>query len=191
MVFKTMSDGFFGAAGDGFATNGFFFGLHCRVWPYKSASDNRLKAFAEGQLVLTLFISVVLRTQLEDEPVSSNGYGTILVLAFFAAPSYEIVLLLRSLWEEWRKRVFQVKVKEDGDTNETEALPDKEAGAHDDSAGAESTTQKSDSDPKAADLASDGDGAEEELRASSVTPEPDEFEHIVPQQPRSSPTRQP
>ena len=37
-------------------------------------------------------------------------------------------------------------------------------------------------------MASDGDGAEEELRASSVTPEPDEFEHIVPQQPRSSPS---
>ena len=159
------------------------------MWPYKAASDNRLKAFAEGQLFLTLLISIILQTKLEREPVKSEDYGTLLVITFFSAPSYEVLLLLRSLWDEWRKRVFQVKVKEDGDTNETEALPDKEAGAHDDSAGAESTTQKSDPDRKA-DLASDGDGAEEELRASSVTPEPDEFEHIVPQ-PRSSPTRQP
>ena len=32
------------------------------------------------------------------------------------------------------------------------------------------------------------DAAEEETRPSSITPEPDEFEHIVPQQPRISPS---
>ena len=32
------------------------------------------------------------------------------------------------------------------------------------------------------------DAAQKETRSSAATPEPDEFEHIVPQQPRSSPS---
>ena len=56
-----------------------FFGLQCRLWPYKAQSDNILKAFAEGQLFLTLFISVILRTQLEREPVTSEEYGLSLI----------------------------------------------------------------------------------------------------------------
>ena len=48
---------------------------------------------------MTLFISVILRTQLEREPVTSEEYGMVLVAAFFSTPSVEVLLLLRTICE--------------------------------------------------------------------------------------------
>jgi hypothetical protein len=51
---------------------------------------------AEAQLFLTLLLSVMLRTS-EDalvmDTLGEDAYGTILVVAFFPAPSVELVLL--------------------------------------------------------------------------------------------------
>lgn len=70
-----------------------FFGLQCRVCPYRENSDNLLKACAEGQLFLTLFISVILRTQLDREHLTPDDYGTILVAVFFSTPAMEVLLV--------------------------------------------------------------------------------------------------
>ena len=72
----------------------FFCCLQCRVCPYRERSDNLLKACAEAQLFFTLLISIILRTQLEREPVSSDDYGTILVVAFFSTPAVEVLLVM-------------------------------------------------------------------------------------------------
>ena len=49
-----------------------------------------LKAVAEAQLFLTLLLSIVLRfskEELGNDLLDDNQYGTILVVAFFSAPS--------------------------------------------------------------------------------------------------------
>jgi hypothetical protein len=71
-----------------------FLGVHCWVWPYKEQTDNALKTFAEGQLFLTLFISVILRTQLEREPLEFDDYGMILSVVFCVTPTMEIICLV-------------------------------------------------------------------------------------------------
>lgn len=72
----------------------FFCCLQCRVCPYRERSDNLLKACAEGQLFVTLLISIILRTQLDREHLTPDEYGTILVAAFFATPAMEVLLVL-------------------------------------------------------------------------------------------------
>jgi hypothetical protein len=71
-----------------------FLGLQCCVFPYRVRSDNILRVCAEGQLVLTLLISIILRTQLEREHLTPDGYGRILVAIFFATPAMEVLLVL-------------------------------------------------------------------------------------------------
>ena len=71
-----------------------FLGLQCCVFPYRERSDNVLRVCAEGQLFLTLLISIILRTQLEREHLTPDGYGRILVAIFFATPAMEVLLVL-------------------------------------------------------------------------------------------------
>ena len=66
-----------------------FFAVQCSTQPYVSMTDNILKAVSEAELFITLFISVVLRTDAADghDTITADQYGTILTVAFFAAPT--------------------------------------------------------------------------------------------------------
>ena len=66
-----------------------FFAVQCAVRPYVSVSDNVLKMVSEAELFITLFISVVLRTDVADgqDTITAGQYGTILTAVFFAAPT--------------------------------------------------------------------------------------------------------
>lgn len=48
--------------------------------PYESAKDNLLKQLCEVQLLMTLLVSIVLRTDLVDDLLGEPGYDIILVL---------------------------------------------------------------------------------------------------------------
>ena len=73
-----------------------FFSVQCRTWPYVSMTDNMLKAVAEAELFITLFISVILRTDVADgqDTITAGQYGTILTVVFFAAPTTFVVCFL-------------------------------------------------------------------------------------------------
>ena len=47
--------------------------------PYDSAKDNILKQLCEVQLLMTLLVSIVLRTELSDDLLGESGYDMILV----------------------------------------------------------------------------------------------------------------
>ena len=65
-----------------------FFAVQCSTVPYATLKGNLLKAVAEAQLFITLFISVVLRTDSADnqDTITADNYGTILTVVFFVAP---------------------------------------------------------------------------------------------------------
>lgn len=65
-----------------------FFAVQCMARPYASVTDNILKGVAEAELFITLFISVILRTDVADgqDTITAGQYGTILTAVFFAAP---------------------------------------------------------------------------------------------------------
>ena len=63
---------------------------------------NLLKVVAEAQLFMTLFLSVILRvstSQLDNEVLNEDQYGTILVVIFFAAPSVALIITARKVVE--------------------------------------------------------------------------------------------
>ena len=70
-----------------------FFAVQCSTLPYVSTTDNIVKAVAEAQLFITLFISVVLRTDASEDrdAITADQYGGILVVVFFAAPTAFLV----------------------------------------------------------------------------------------------------
>jgi hypothetical protein len=74
-----------------------FFAVQVKCEPFVNPIDNLLKAAAEAQLFLTLFISVVLRTDLGKDALSEDAYGGILVAALFAAPSIELLFGFKRL----------------------------------------------------------------------------------------------
>lgn len=79
-----------------------FFAIQVTTWPYTEKADNLLKAVAEGQLFLTLLLSIVLRTAndaLVADALGEDDYGAILVVAFFAAPSVELVIVARRAYQ--------------------------------------------------------------------------------------------
>jgi NADH:ubiquinone oxidoreductase subunit 3 (subunit A) len=80
-----------------------FFAIQVVTLPYKEWADNILKATAEAQLFLTLLLSIVLRTSdggaLDTDALDADGYGTILVIAFFSAPSVEILIIARKAYQ--------------------------------------------------------------------------------------------
>eukprot|EP01052_Picozoa_sp_SAG31_P028609 SAG31_NODE_2776_length_5105_cov_2.652817_6_plen_154_part_00 len=75
-----------------------FFAIQVKCQPFKEDIDNLLKAVAEAQLFITLFISVVLRTDLGNDALSEDSYGGILVAALCAAPSVELLFGLKRLF---------------------------------------------------------------------------------------------
>jgi hypothetical protein len=66
-----------------------FFAVQCSTRPYVSVTDNILKAVSEAELFITLFISVVLRTDAAEDrdAITASQYGAILTVVFFAAPT--------------------------------------------------------------------------------------------------------
>ena len=63
---------------------------------YATAKDNVLKAVAEAQLFITLLVTIVLRTEIQNSDVlTRNGYGAILVASFFSAPSVMLYFVAR------------------------------------------------------------------------------------------------
>ena len=73
-----------------------FFAVQCSTRPYVSMTDNILKAVSEAELFITLFISVILRTDAAEghDAITANQYGSILTVVFFAAPTTLAVCLL-------------------------------------------------------------------------------------------------
>ena len=80
-----------------------FFAVQTRCWPYRNTGDNWLKCVAEVQLSLTLLVSIILRTELGKDVLTPDGYGTILVLAFFSSPSVATFIVLRQLCRHARQ----------------------------------------------------------------------------------------
>jgi hypothetical protein len=58
----------------------FFFSLQMACMPYEQPGNNHLKVAAEIQTFLTLLVSIVLRSSLEDEIIQEDGYGLMLVV---------------------------------------------------------------------------------------------------------------
>ena len=55
-----------------------------------------LKTVAEAQLFITLLVTIVLRTEIQNSDVlTRNGYGAILVASFFSAPSVMLFFVAR------------------------------------------------------------------------------------------------
>lgn len=53
--------------------------IQTKYMPYDALKDNLLKQLCEVQLLMTLLISIILRTDLEDDLISEYGYDVILV----------------------------------------------------------------------------------------------------------------
>ena len=101
-----------------------FFAIQVKCQPFKEDIDNLLKAVAEAQLFITLFISVVLRTDLGNDALSEDSYGGILVAALCAAPSVELLFGF--------KRLFSCLCdtgEVDGKTDESESVSPKTTSA--------------------------------------------------------------
>jgi hypothetical protein len=56
-----------------------------------------LKATAEAQLFVTLFVTVVLRTNLIKDTLTTDDYGGMLVAALMAAPSVELIFITKAV----------------------------------------------------------------------------------------------
>jgi hypothetical protein len=65
-----------------------------------------LKAVAEAQLFITLFISVVLRTDLAKDALTEDNYGAVLIGSFMAAPSVQLLFTLNKA-----RRTVSAKIK--------------------------------------------------------------------------------
>lgn len=73
-----------------------FFAVQCSTMPYASGTDNVLKAVAEAELFVTLFISVVLRTDASNDrdAITAAQYGAILTAVLFAAPAAFVIAFI-------------------------------------------------------------------------------------------------
>ena len=83
-----------------------FFAVQCSARPYANTEDNILKAVAEAQLFVTLFISVVLRTDLAKDALTEDNYGAVLIGSFMAAPSVQLLFTLNKA-----RRTVSAKIK--------------------------------------------------------------------------------
>jgi hypothetical protein len=84
-----------------------FLAVQLKFWPYNEHTDNVLKAVAEGQLFITLLLSIVLRfseEELDDDALDADQYGTILVVAFLSAPSVAAIFTIRTIYQVVRDR---------------------------------------------------------------------------------------
>ena len=60
--------------------------------PYAESKDNILKQLCEVQLLMTLPISIILRTDLENDAIAEQGYDIILVIVnVVMVPSFMFV----------------------------------------------------------------------------------------------------
>ena len=84
-----------------------FFTVQCSCRPYRETSDNVLKAVAEASLFLTLFISVVLRTDLGKEALTADSYGGLLVANLLAAPTVEALFLIAAVVRYCRSKKIE------------------------------------------------------------------------------------
>lgn len=74
-----------------------------------------LKATAEAQLFVTLFVTVVLRTNLTDDILTADDYGSILIVALMATPSVELLFIVKTVLQQlgiWPSSVDQLPASE-------------------------------------------------------------------------------
>ena len=76
-----------------------FFAIQARMWPYVHQEDNVLKATSQATIFVTLFVSVILRTDLNErsDTMDRDDYGTLLICALAATPVVWIFVMLRRL----------------------------------------------------------------------------------------------
>ena len=87
-----------------------FLFLHARTWPYEERNSNVLRAFAEAQLCIMLLISIALRADIGKDIVSDDGYGAILVVNLFMAPSVWAVM---TAWQVYGSCVAKIRSTRD------------------------------------------------------------------------------
>eukprot|EP01048_Picozoa_sp_COSAG05_P010327 COSAG05_NODE_900_length_6670_cov_2.425963_2_plen_1627_part_00 len=83
-----------------------FFAIQARMWPYVHREDNVLKALSQATMFVTLFVSVILRTDLDErnDAVSRDDYGTLLIFAIASTPLVWIFIMLRRLKQYCSRR---------------------------------------------------------------------------------------
>ena len=82
-----------------------------------------LKATAEAQLFVTLFVTVVLRTNLIKDTLTTDDYGGMLVAALMAAPSVELIFITKAVLQLFcgkESRIYVVEGPEALDAYELE-----------------------------------------------------------------------
>ena len=94
----------FQCVGACFVANVFLF-LHARTWPYEERNSNVLRAFAEAQLCIMLLISIALRADIGKDIVSDDGYGAILVVNLFMAPSVWAVMIVWQIFQSCNAKI--------------------------------------------------------------------------------------
>lgn len=73
--------------------------IQTKFMPYESQHDNLLKQICEVQLLMTLLISIVLRTDLVDDLLGEPGYDIILVFVnVFFVPGFMTVVSTIALY---------------------------------------------------------------------------------------------
>eukprot|EP01048_Picozoa_sp_COSAG05_P020642 COSAG05_NODE_3559_length_1990_cov_2.333157_2_plen_301_part_00 len=101
--------------------------IQTKYMPYDARKDNLLKQLAEVQLLMTLLISIILRTDLEDDAIAVAGYDFILLCVnVFMVPGFLTVaalgglLALIALIHSYNKKRKLIKLKKFANTNEGE-----------------------------------------------------------------------
>jgi len=92
-----------------------FFAIQVKTWPFVATIDNVLKATAEAQLFVTLFVTVVLRTNLTEDILTADDYGSILIVALMATPSVELLFIVKTVLQQlgiWPSSVDQLPASE-------------------------------------------------------------------------------
>ena len=82
-----------------------FLFLHARTWPYEGRNNNVLRAFAESQLFVMLLISIALRADIGKDILSDDGYGAILVVNLFMAPSVWAIMIVWQIFQSCKAKI--------------------------------------------------------------------------------------
>lgn len=78
--------------------------IQTKWMPYAEPKDNYLKQLAEVQLLMTLLVSIILRTDLSAEDVGRGGYDIILLLVnLVMVPGFLVVAAVWGLYELCKK----------------------------------------------------------------------------------------
>ena len=100
-----------------------FFGLHMGTLPYEDRSSNILRAFAEAQLCIMLVISIALRADIGKDIVSDDGYGAILVVNLFMAPSVWAIMIVWQIFQSCKAKIRATRAASAIETEQEELTP--------------------------------------------------------------------